>query len=587
MPIDEAFESSTDKVLLDMAQRPRPPQPQAPSFSMWKTTTAAPKGLAAGAAEGTGSIADVLGAFGDVLGAYPEALGPVQLTEQQKQEANAAREKLLSSGPSYNTEAGRLFRNVGKDYMPDPVTAHGAETAVANLFRVGGKAVTAAATLGVVPGAIAAGAEEGFTTSDELGQHGVDLGTRSAVGAVTGVVNAVGFALPVAGQTVKATVGLALAGGPASFVVQNAASREILKRANYTEQANQFDPFDPVGLTLSTLLPLGFGAMALRGMKAKARVDAEAVEAARVSVQREHIDSVNPAPVGDLAGAAAHEASLTRAMDQMAAGEKVEVTDVAPAVVDTITPAVAERLQPLVKAFEEEVKVRGTTEPDVYFTGSPQEGMTLTRTLEEQSGRKNANDQFAGPGHYTSTSRDLAGTYGGPTGRLYEVAEPFTKPFDFNAVDAGTRKSGKAQYDEMVKRLGSKSAANAELRTKGYDAITFTNPRGEKIANVFEARALKDAGPARGPAKASKPLELEPKTKAGAEPAFKSESPELDRAVADLEAMSPDHPVMLDGMTAPMSVRELMARVRQEASQDASEAGLIEAAANCFLRTSG
>jgi hypothetical protein len=44
---------------------------------------------------------------------------------------------------------------------------------------------------------------------------------------------------------------------------------------------------------------------------------------------------------------------------------------------------------------------------------------------------------------------------------------------------------------------------------------------------------------------------------------------------------------MLDGMTAPMSVRELMARVRQEASQDASEAGLIEAAANCFLRTSG
>jgi GNAT superfamily N-acetyltransferase len=568
MPIDEAFESSTDKVLLDMAQRPRPPQPQTPSFSMWKTTTAAPKGLAAGAAEGTGSIADVLGAFGDVLGAYPEAMGPVQLTEQQKQEANAAREKLLSSGPSYNTEAGRLFRNVGKDYMPDPVTAHGAETAVANLFRVGGKAVTAAATLGVVPGAIAAGAEEGFTTSDELGQHGVDLGTRSAVGAVTGVVNAVGFALPVAGQTVKATVGLALAGGPASFVVQNAASREILKRANYTEQANQFDPFDPVGLTLSTLLPLGFGAMALRGMKAKARVDAEAVEAARVSVQREHIDSVNPAPIGDLAGAAAHEASLTRAMDQMAAGEKVEVTDVAPAVVDTITPAVAERLQPLVKAFEEEVKVRDA-QPDIAAALEGQQ--SITDKLGERY-RVTVHEETLG------AAKDTQGVF-------VQVFDPISGQrrarIDFAVNKDGTLAAENTNVAPSYQRRGIAQAMYQTAIDAGYKIVPGRKQTdvGAKMVDSLQSKGLiggkKPAAPKAAEAPASKA------------PAFKSESPELDRAVKELEDLSPDHPVMLDGMTAPMSVRELMARVRQEASQDASEAGLIEAAANCFLRTSG
>lgn len=462
MPLDDAFDSSTMTALTDMAQRPRPPVKQVPSFSIWNAFGAAPKGVAAGAAEGTGSTADILGAFGDVLGAYPEAMGPgVQLTDEQRKQADQAREKLLAGGPSFNSEAGRLFRDVGKSYMPDPVTAHASETVVANLFRVGGKAVAAAATLGAVSGAIAAGAEEGFTTSDELGQQGVDLGTRSAVGAVTGAVNALGFALPVAGQTVKGTVGLALAGGPASFVAQNAASSEILKRANYTEQANQYDPFDPVGLTLSTLLPLGFGAVALRGARAKTRVEAEAVDAARVSLQREHIDATNPAPTGDIAAGPAHEAALGRAIDQMAEGERVAVTDLAPAAAARAAEAASERLKPVARAFEEDAKQRAAAEPEPAIA-APEQG-----------------------------------------------AEPAA------------------------------------------------------------AKPSPDAA--------------EPAAGAAAEPVFKSESPELDRAILELEAAKPDHQVLLDGMDSPMSLRELMARVRQEATLDAGEARLIETAANCFL----
>ncbi len=133
---------------------------------------------------------------------------------------------------------------------------------------------------------------------------------------------------------------------------------------------------------------------------------------------------------------------------------------------------------------------------DVWFTGAP-EAIIKTRTLEEQSARSNANEQFAGPGHYTTTSRDLAGTYGGPTGRVYEVQTPFSNPFDFNAVE--NRQSGKTRYEAMVEQLGSKTAANAELQRQGYDAIIFTSPRGERIANIFQSRNLVDAGPARAP----------------------------------------------------------------------------------------
>jgi len=208
-----------------------------------------------------------------------------------------------------------------------------AESAVFNLFRVGSKAVTAAATMGNIPGAFVAGGEEGFTQSEELARQGVDLKTRTKVGAVTAVTNAVGFALPAAGKTWAQTGALAVVGGPASFVAQNAATREILQNADYTKLADQYDPFDPVGLALSTVIPWGVGALAMRGAKVKgAAPDAppkvaptdDVVDAARVTLVRQHMDAANPVP-GDIANADAHVKAYTTAMDQMAAGERVQV----------------------------------------------------------------------------------------------------------------------------------------------------------------------------------------------------------------------------------------------------------------------
>lgn len=339
---------NTDEIIAAAEQAPTPMQRKEPAkrFSTWGMFTSAPKGVMAGAAEGIGSTADILGAFGQVMAATDARPGGMfsipqrNLTDVIKggTEQELASKKLLQQGIDYNSEAGRSFRNVSASYTPDAQTTHVAESAVFNLFRVGSKALTASATIGNIPGAIVAGAEEGFTQSDQLAQQGVDLATRTKVGAVTAVTNSVGFALPAAGKNWLQTGALAVAGGPASFIAQNAATKEILQAADYSQLADQYDPLDPVGLALSTVLPVGFGALAMRGTKAKTTAKGpvpdtapvppaptpDIVDAARVMLVRQNMDGTNPMP-GDLATADAHVKAYTQAMDQQAAGERVSV----------------------------------------------------------------------------------------------------------------------------------------------------------------------------------------------------------------------------------------------------------------------
>jgi hypothetical protein len=362
------LDANADELMLGAtAAPPVAPKKQAPRFSMWGLTTAAPKGLAAGLSEAIGSTADILGAYGSVMGATDARSGGMfsGMTPAERTQNEQANDALEKQGPDYMSNAGRSFRNVAKDYMPDPLTAHGAEVMVGDFARIAGKAITAGVTLGPLAGAVVAGAEEGFTASDKLAQEGVDLATRTKVGALTGVVTAAGLALPVAGRTAVETVGLALAGGPISFIQQQQATRQILQDADYTTLGDQYDPFDLVGLALSTLLPLGFGAMAMRGARTRAKSadaetipasretpqvealaqDSDQVTAARVSLLRENMDRTNPLP-DDMAATQAHGVAYERAIDQMAAGERVSVADAIPeAAAMRITQDVAARVE--------------------------------------------------------------------------------------------------------------------------------------------------------------------------------------------------------------------------------------------------
>lgn len=265
--IDDIYQAGTDQALDDQLQRPKPFKPAASPFSI---TEFLGQGIAKPAAAGFVARpiafgADMAGAFGDVLGAGGFNQGGMfsTPTDEERKQQEAARRKLLESGPGFSSEGGDIFRERARQLMPDPQTTHAATQVAAGVSEFMGNAVLYAATTGPVAPFLVAG-DAALSEADKLKQQGVDLGTRTAAGAVAGLSAGVAVALPVVGKTVAQTAGLVLAGGPGGFVAQNAAERAILANAGYDKLASQYDPLDPVGLALSTLVPAGFGAVALR-----------------------------------------------------------------------------------------------------------------------------------------------------------------------------------------------------------------------------------------------------------------------------------------------------------------------------------
>jgi hypothetical protein len=278
--IDTLYQDSIDKSLDDQLQRPKsvaPPPPNPFTFSgIGKAATVGAVG--GGAAQAIGSGADILGAFGQVLGASDVSSqgmfsgfrthgllsGPTPAERTQREQANT---KIQTEGVDYSSDGGDLFRQRADDLMPNPQTAHASEMIVAGVGKSVVKAIGHAALFG--PAApISFALDEGLTESDRLKHLGVDLETRTKVGAVTGAVAGASLVLPVAapGALLK-TTGLVTVAGPGGFVTQNIANHAILEHAGYKDLANQYDPLDPVGLALSTLVPAVFGYMGYRGGK--------------------------------------------------------------------------------------------------------------------------------------------------------------------------------------------------------------------------------------------------------------------------------------------------------------------------------
>lgn len=161
-------------------------------------------------------------------------------------------------------------RDVERGLRPDPITAGAAENVVYGLSSVLSQAIPASIVGGPLAGAAVVGAGEGAAAADDLARAGVDKATRDKAGLLAGGAAALGVVLPVAGSTLARTGMLYLAGGPGAFMAQQAATREILERANYADLAKQYDPLDPTGLALSSLFPLPFAAHgALRNIAAR------------------------------------------------------------------------------------------------------------------------------------------------------------------------------------------------------------------------------------------------------------------------------------------------------------------------------
>jgi len=267
MGILDAYQDSTDTALRMMATQPLTPEPVTPKHSTWSAPFRA---VAAGAAEVAGNVMDTAGAFGQVAAASGGLTPGFDPDAKKNRNATVeAFDKLKTEGINWRTDEAQQAYKFGSDLRPDPLTAGTAENLVFSLTKGLTKAIGAAVALGPVGGAAAFGASEGMTTAEDLANQGVDQATRTKVGAVVGVMSAAGVALPVAGKTLAQTAALVVTGGPLSFMAQQAATREILRNADYKQIAEQYDPLDPVGLTIATLLPAGFAAYARRGGFAK------------------------------------------------------------------------------------------------------------------------------------------------------------------------------------------------------------------------------------------------------------------------------------------------------------------------------
>jgi hypothetical protein len=352
MGLLDAYQDSTDAALRVMTSRPIEAEPPKPKHSAWslpyksvgdyiENQLTIPRAMAAGAAEVAGNIMDKAGAFGQVAAAsggitpgfdpsYSQTTPTLSslITGQpgvssERRQSIEAMETLKRDGINWRTDEARQAYRFGADLRPDPLTAGTAENLVFSLTKGLTKAIGAAVTLGPVGGAVAFGGSEGMTAAEDLANQGVDQTTRTKVGAVAGVMNAAGVLLPVAGKTLAQTAALVVAGGPASFMAQQYATREILRNADYGKIAEQYDPLDPVGLAVATLLPAGFAAYAKRGGFASQKP-------ANV---RDNADSVSPvtdnSPIAATPDAidAAMVQNLTIARD---VHESVKIPDIAP-----------------------------------------------------------------------------------------------------------------------------------------------------------------------------------------------------------------------------------------------------------------
>lgn len=158
-----------------------------------------------------------------------------------------------------------VMRQMATAQAPDAATTHVADQVLYGFTRVGSKVAAATAAAPTAGAAALLFGEGTYTGSEALKAKGIDADTALKAGAVEGAGQAAAM-IPMAGPTIKATVGLGLAAGPGTFMAQEALSRRILEKAGYANEAARHDPLDPLGLTIATLLPGVVGGVHIAGL---------------------------------------------------------------------------------------------------------------------------------------------------------------------------------------------------------------------------------------------------------------------------------------------------------------------------------
>lgn len=336
------------------------PDPGSSPFSGFWGSVA--NSLQAGLVEAERAASPLLDAYGKAA-AYRDAPTNAMIEGKPAPDRKALEDETI--GRLGRNDLSGALRPELERLTPDPRVTGAASQVVFAFGKTASKAMGYALLAGPAGGAALFGLDEGTNESMRLEDKGVDSGTAMKAGAVHGSVSAISALLPIAGKTKLQTVGIVAGGGPAAYVAEQSAIREILRSADYAAIAEDYKPFDPTGLIVSTAAPAVFGAAAhaVRGAgKGKAPTDVtpkpqpEEVDAALAANLAAHVDGTNIGRAGDLEAANAHVLALDEAARAIDAGERVQVADriaTAPEALDilrrgydALAPTVAEAKQP-------------------------------------------------------------------------------------------------------------------------------------------------------------------------------------------------------------------------------------------------
>lgn len=276
--------------------------PKAPAkTSAW---SAIPRGAAAGAVE-----------------MFADATGLRMRPDPEGRRSDFLRMPKIQADPTERQRVGEEMSRKARDYVrslqAEPGDASAAEAILFGAARGITKAATMVATAGPVAGSVAFGGSETASAYDDLTRKGVDGDTALKAAAGIGALSAVGVGLPMAGPTLRSTAALYVAGGPGGYVAQQALTREILQRGGYQKQAQEFDPFDPVGMAVAALVPLPFAAMGLRASRAAAKAKAADVPSEQTPVAQA-AGELMPREVVD-AAMVSHSVQVRQRADDVAA----------------------------------------------------------------------------------------------------------------------------------------------------------------------------------------------------------------------------------------------------------------------------
>lgn len=271
MPIDPLYEDTTSAYLNGQANVQLPPEPKPqPSTTIGSVGLDVSLAATQGMAKLMGNAADLTAGVGQMVSDPSETFLNPQMQEANDRRLNETLQK-QRAGTLFTSDAGQRLSTLAEMLRPNPETTtttdqivHGA---VSSLVQI----VPAAVLGGPFAGAVVGGTSLGMSRAEELKREGVDVGTRSAAGAVEGALGAAGAVLPAGGSTIARTLGLVAVGGPGMAVAQATAEKSILKNAGYDHLANQIDPLDPTNLAASTLMAGFFGGLHAGGMAMTAR----------------------------------------------------------------------------------------------------------------------------------------------------------------------------------------------------------------------------------------------------------------------------------------------------------------------------